>query len=581
MRWLVRTVFYLRGRFNLRGRAGLYFYAILAGAFAALVAMCFQAATKWILFALTSSGAGRIVASFAEVEPWRRVMSLSIGGLVAGLILLYASKKIRNRATPYMEALSIGDGYIPVRANLLRSLAAIVTIGSGASIGREGPLVQTAAVFASAFGRRIRMSMPRLRLFIACATSGALAAVFHTPLAGGLFVCEIVIGVMAIDMLAPLLVASCASYLTMMALVDTSPLYEFAAAHIDMDLSMAAYAAILGICASLLANLWLILLSKMRSALNGKAEWLPLRLVAAGVGVGIISVWYPEVVGNGAHIIRGIVSMNFTPDTILLLLFLKVFSVALFFGMGAVGGVLTPSLTIGGISGFLFAHVLLAMGVPLGEEEIIGFSLLGMASFFTTAAAAPVTSLILVIEFTMAGRLIFPLIIGVLASYGMSKVLATKSMYAASAAKGIKTAFNMPLKDVKIGDIFRKTSDTVSSTTLFAQIAKIFIKKPEYAVYVVSRSGRYAGAILQRDVLGFMRSNVLLGNVIADDIMRTDIPALRPEMSLLEGIGVFAEHMECESLPIVSKDKKFYGVVNRSDIFMGFNEIAMRDKLLV
>ena len=82
--------------------------------------------------------------------------------------LVFAAKKIRKAPTPYMEAVSIGNGYIPVRSNLLRSLAAILTIGSGASIGREGPLVQTVTVFASIFGRRLNFSPPRLRLIVAC-----------------------------------------------------------------------------------------------------------------------------------------------------------------------------------------------------------------------------------------------------------------------------------------------------------------------------------------------------------------------------------------------------------------------------
>ncbi len=573
---LLKAVFYLRSRVNLKGRAGIYFFAVLSGILAAFVAVAFQACTAGILTLFTGVEGNDAVYSLDHAAPWRRVFSLVLGGVIAGIILLFTSKKLRERATPYMEAVSIGNGYIPVRSNLLRSLAAIVTIGSGASIGREGPLVQTATVFASIFGRRAKFSTLRLRLFIACAASGAMSAVFHTPLAGGLFVSEIVVGTMSIDILAPLLVSSCSSYLTLTVIGSSEPLYEMSRAYLSSGLSTACFAVLLGVVSSLLAKAWLVWLSKSRSLLNRNKNLLPLRLAIAGLAVGLITIWYPEIAGNGSHIIRGVVSLNFSLEFVSWLFVLKVLSVGLFFAMGAVGGVLTPSLTIGGVSGFIFAHVLIACGVPLSQEEIIGYSLLGMAAFFTTAAAAPMTSLVLVVEFTAAGKMIFPLIIGVLVSRAVAKIFSAKSMYEAEAGMGLKTAFDRPLKDVRIKDIFRKSSDTVFATTLLRDIARIFIRNPEFAVYVVSRSNKYLGSILQRDVYNFMKSDSLSQKVIADDILRTDLPVLTPEMPLIDGIKVFTDNDAFDTLPIVDSRGNFYGVVNRTDIFMGFNEIARR-----
>ena len=566
----------MRSRVNLKGRAGIYFFAVLSGILAAFVAVAFQACTAAILTLFTGVEGNDAVYSLDHAAPWRRVFSLVLGGVIAGIILLFTSKKLRERATPYMEAVSIGNGYIPVRSNLLRSLAAIVTIGSGASIGREGPLVQTATVFASIFGRRAKFSTLRLRLFIACAASGAMSAVFHTPLAGGLFVSEIVVGTMSIDILAPLLVSSCSSYLTLTVIGSSEPLYEMSRAYLSSGLSTACFAVLLGVVSSLLAKAWLVWLSKSRSLLNRNKNLLPLRLAIAGLAVGLITIWYPEIAGNGSHIIRGVVSLNFSLEFVSWLFVLKVLSVGLFFAMGAVGGVLTPSLTIGGVSGFIFAHVLIACGAPLSQEEIIGYSLLGMAAFFTTAAAAPMTSLVLVVEFTAAGKMIFPLIIGVLVSRAVAKIFSAKSMYESEAGMGLKTAFDRPLKDVRIKDIFRKSSDTVFATTLLRDIARIFIRNPEFAVYVVSRSNKYLGSILQRDVYNFMKSDSLSQKVIADDILRTDLPVLTPEMPLIDGIKIFTDNDAFDTLPIVDSRGNFYGVVNRTDIFMGFNEIARR-----
>ena len=110
-------------------------------------------------------------------------------------------------------------------------------------------------------------------------------------------------------------------------------------------------------------------------------------------------------------------------------------------------------------------------------------------------------------------------------------------------------------------------------------MAKIFIKNPDYAVYVVSRSNRYMGGILRSDVLEFVKSGTLSSNVIADDLMRTDIPKLNPSIPLVDGVKVFSENPTFDELPMVTTDGKFYGIVNRNDIFMAFNELCARDKI--
>ena len=123
------------------------------------------------------------------------------------------------------------------------------------------------------------------------------------------------------------------------------------------------------------------------------------------------------------------------------------------------GGALTPSLTIGSVFGFLFSAALTQMGVP--GEHAIAYSLVGMAAFFTTAANAPITSLVLVVEFTMAGQMMFPLIIGVLVSYGTARLTKAQSMYHDSLAFGPRSTFDKPLAQVQLQDVARKDPPVV------------------------------------------------------------------------------------------------------------------------
>lgn len=184
------------------------------------------------------------------------------GGLLAGLTLLFTHRFVPAKATEYMEAVALGNGYVPPKPSLLRSLSAVFSVGSGASIGREGPLVQAAAVVGSALGRFFHLSAPRLRLVVACAAASGMSSAFHTPLAGGLFVSEIVLGALTIDFLAPLLVASCAGYFTMGLFHEPAPIYQ-----LQQEVSLTGnqhvlWCVLLGALASLVASFWLLILKK-------------------------------------------------------------------------------------------------------------------------------------------------------------------------------------------------------------------------------------------------------------------------------------------------------------------------------
>lgn len=574
----IRLALDLRSKINLQGKHGIYLWAILVGFAGACTALVFEHAVILVQNVFSGDYSKNQLELFSTLSIDHRILIPMAGGLVAGLILLFTYKFIPGRATEYMEAVALGDGYVPAKSSLLRTLSAVFTIGSGAAIGREGPLVQSSAVVASYIGRYFRLPVPRLRLVVACGAAAGMSAAFHTPLAGGLFVGEIVLGVLTIDLLSPLLVASCSSYLVISLLGDTSPLYQVSGVSLGGGIDVVFYCILLGSLASVCAKGWLWFLKKSRKILNGKKSWLPVRLALAGALVGVMAIKYPEIVGNGAHIIRGLVGMQFSAEHVLILLGLKVLAVAVFFGVGAVGGVLTPSLTLGGILGFLFSCGLTYLGVP--GEHAIAFSLVGMAAFFTTAANAPMTSLLLVIEFTMAGQMMFPLIVGVLISYGMARLLKADSMYSNSLSMGPRSIFNKQLDAVQLKDISRKTPPVLRPNAKFETIASMLLKNPSQTIFVTSGRGRYLGMIVPEDVAVFAKSREIAKAVLALDVMRSDVPALPSTMNLPDALEIFSQKMAPESLPLIEPStKSLDGVVNKTDLYLVLSEIMRREKL--
>ena len=477
----------------------------------------------------------------------------------------------------YMEALAIGNGLIKVRASSLKVLSAAWSIASGAAIGKEGPIIQSSALIASAVGQKLHVSIPRLRLLVGCGAAAGFTTAFHAPFSGCLFVSEIIIGTVSMDILAPLLIASCTGFLMLHLLGDPSPLYSSPFESFTM-FSQSLWCVALGVLAAVAAKGWVVLLDVSNKYLNGRQSLLPVRLMAAGMLVGVIAIFYPEIVGNGKNIITALIHYEFDTTKAAILLALTICTVAIVFGVGTVGGALTPSLTIGSVFGFLFSAALTQMGVP--GEHAIAYSLVGMAAFFTTAANAPITSLVLVVEFTMAGQMMFPLIIGVLVSYGTARLTKAQSMYHDSLAFGPRSTFDKPLAQVQLQDVARKDPPVVHPLDKFGTIASMLIKNPAQPIFVTSPAGKYLGSVEAEDVAAFARNKELAQAVLAMDVLRNDMPTLPADMHLPEALGIFSRPHCGESLALVNPDNDhLLGVVNKTDLYLVLSEIMRREKL--
>ena len=165
-------------------------WAALAGFLGALASLFFAACAEGIHQVMTNSSAG-VIESMRMLPWWARLMIPAVGGLLAGLVLMLGNRLIKGQSsTDYMEAIVIGDGHIPLRTSLVKIVSAMFTIGSGGSVGREGPMVQLAALLASFLGRWRSFSRQQLRLLVACGAAAGITSAYHAPIGGSFFVAE-------------------------------------------------------------------------------------------------------------------------------------------------------------------------------------------------------------------------------------------------------------------------------------------------------------------------------------------------------------------------------------------------------
>ncbi len=274
--------------------------AAAAGVLGAIAAAGFRLAMVGLV-RLMQGGDHGLVAAARLLPWWDRLLLPVAGGLVAGTILVLGARMGGRTTTDYMEAAVVGDGRMDVRRTLAKCCSSLASIVSGGSVGREGSMVQLGALFASVMARILPMPVTSRPLLVACGAAAGMAAVYNAPLAGSVFVAEVVMGTMAIEVLGPLLVASVISSAITRMVFGVQPLYQEKSPELVSMWQLLIYAA-LGLAAASAAPLWLGALVGARP-LSAQVPATVWKMGIGGVLVGVISLAAPTVWGNGDTVI--------------------------------------------------------------------------------------------------------------------------------------------------------------------------------------------------------------------------------------------------------------------------------------
>ena len=498
----------LRGRLWMRwllGRAGidkLLIQALLIGLVGGLSSALFRWSEldiRWI----TEGNCDDLVDYARQLSPELRLLIPTAGGLVAGTLLWMSQRTLRSEVViDFLEAIRLQKGRIPVRATLIRTLSSLTSISTGASIGREGGMVQLSATAASFLGRVFHASSMRLRLLVACGAAAGISSAYNTPFAAPLFIAEIVMGTLAIDILAPLMTASIASALMSREWLGVAPLFDVPEFARQVDIPF-HHAALLGLCCGLIAPLFLITLAKIRKIFNRLPIALPFRLALGGLMVGLISLKVPEVWGNGHAVVDQILSGDVLLSTVIYVLVFKALATMAAFGSGTVGGIQTPTLTLGACVGWLYSQL-----VQGCAEQSTAYAALGMGALLSGTTLAPIMAIVMLFEMTMDTALFFPLIISAFLSRHVAAAIRPVSVY----DKESKDSKKLTPFSLKVSDVAEPIRYTIQPEESLAEIVGRFWWRGTDRVWVTLDDGTYLGALSLREVaLTVANGNTQLG----------------------------------------------------------------------
>jgi CIC family chloride channel protein len=546
-----------------------YFWAGVVGLCGAFSSVAFREALSHLQMLLLHTN-GTLETSATGLPWWERLLVPTAGGLIAGAILLFGERWSRaGKAADFMEAVVVGNGVIRVRATVVKSLSSLVTISSGGSIGREGPMVQLASMLGSLLGRFGKFSPARLRLFVACGAAAGIACAYNAPLTGAFFVAEIVLGSIAMESIGPLIVTSVVATVVASQFLGAQPVYHMPAFGVVPNWHLLAHVA-LGVVAGLMAPLFLLLLRGGESLFKRMHLPVPLKLGLGGLIVGAISLGEHgpfSVWGNGYGVVESVLNNPWTWQALLVILLLKVVATVATTGSGAVGGVFTPTLFCGGVIGALYGEAVHAV-LPHTHTAVSSFAVIGMGCFLAAMTRAPIMSILIMFEMTHNDATIMPLMLACVTAFYVARGLSPESVYSRQ-LHGRGAHAETPLFLLHVRDLMKKDPLCVMETSGFAQIATTLASHTFKHLYVIDAHRRFLGAIALQDLKPFLHETDLPEVVIALDLMHDDVPVLTSDASLKESLEVFARH-DGERLPVLDnpKDRRLLGSLAKTDVLL-------------
>jgi len=554
-------------------RYNILFWAGLVGLLGGLSSVFFRYLLD-LLAEVFTGNSGDMVDVFAVLPPLERVLIPSIGGVAAGLIL-YAGARLaasRKNTTDYMEAVVLGEGTLSFRMSLTKIFSSMFSISSGASIGREGPMVQLSSLIASLVGKTRKWSVSKKRIILACGASAGIASAYNAPIAGALFVAEIVLGSIAIETLGPLLFASVLATQMIRFLIEESPIYSIPPFHLNSGWELFSYLA-LGLIVGLVAPFFLKALRGSEILFSKTSLPVYIRTGIGGVIVGIIAVYYPQVCGNGYSVVSGILQEQWLWSSLAIVMVLKLAATGASFGSGAVGGVFTPTLFMGAGLGYLFGH--LHQWAGFGINPVPGaFALTGMAMFLSATTHAPLMAILMVFEMTMDYQLILPLMLGCVVAHLTAHGIEPGSIYSGSLERKGAEYFARKLAALTVSDLVKPDPPKVEENAMFEEITGHFIVNTFRYLYVVNKDGVYIGSVCLDDLKEHLNTDSLNNIVIARDLLLPVPIPLKISSTLEEALEKFAYNKQgVERLPVVADDTMvLVGSLSKTDIILALSD---------
>ncbi len=583
----------------------LILLAVIVGLAAGLVAVAFELMVESsgrLFFGSLRQG---IIGRFPVLQAFVLVILPAIGGLAVGAVQHYLSRQPAGHGIPeVIEALTLRQGVLPGRTGVFKAITASFTIGSGGSAGVEGPIVQIGSVLGSKVGQWLKLDREQMQAMVGCGAAAGLASIFNAPIAGVIFVMEVLLRDFSLKTLMPIVVASVFGVAVAQSVhgrneamfslpAAVQPIFQFA------DLG---WFALLGVLCGMVGYAFTRLFYLVERLWHRSGIHPALRPALGGAMLGAMAsvfvYFFPQPVhdyappaffSNGYSVIEALFHpMSYASEQtmgpglaratlafLLAALLCKIVGTALTLGSGGSGGIFAPSLfmgaTLGGAVGLLVQTLTGSTAVSPA-----GFALAGMAGVLAAAVRCPLAAFLLVFELTRDYKAILPVMLVAILATIVAQALLRESIYTlALRERGVK------LSNLRDATVLRRV-EVAKVPLLPAAIVnpgdpaqRLLDLAAQYSVddYVVlDHENRYLGMVVGEVVRAAMLQREALPLMVVAELLRTDLPTLRRGQTLETVVELLSRH-DVSSLAVVDEDGHVAGMLTRAALLKHYQKM--------
>ena len=518
-----------------------------------------------------------------------------IGILLAGVFVYYVVRDdISHGVTKILYAISQRKSRIKPHNMWSSLVASSLTIGFGGSVGAEAPIVLTGAAIGSNLGRLFRMEQKTLMLLVGCGAAGAVAGIFKAPIAGLVFVIEVLMLDLTMTSVLPLLISSVTAATMSYVFSGTEAMFQFSQTE-EFVMERIPYVLLLGIFCGLVSLYFTRAMLRVEGIYASLSRrWQ--RFILGAAMLSILIFLFPPLYGEGYDTIETLLNGDFihlmdqSPFLGMengywgiviflgLILLTKVFASAATNGGGGCGGVFAPSLYIGCIAGFFFSHVLNFFGLPVDLPEK-NFALMGMAGTMSAVMHAPLTGVFLIAELTGGYNLFLPLMITSIGSYVTIRAFEPHSLYTMRLAQKGELLTHHKDKAVltlmNVGSVIETDFIAVRPDMSLGDVVKEAIAKSSRSMFpVVDTEGVLLGIVLVDNIRNIMFRPELYERFRVSRFMVSPPARIVNDMPMEKIMHIF-DDTKAWNLPVVDTEGKYIGFVSKSKIFNAYREVLV------
>ncbi len=545
--------------------------AIIIGVLAGFGAIGIRALIK-LISDISFTGDGSILQNIINAPWYIKILAPVIGGLIVGPIIYFFAPEAKGHGVPeVMQAILTKGGIIRPRVAVIKSIASAITIGTGGSVGREGPIIQIGSSLGSTIGQFFNVPSKRLKTLVGCGAGAGIAAAFNAPIAGALFAVEIVLMDFTVAQFSPIVISSVMATVISHHFEGDFAAFQVPAYHLQNSMEIFLYFG-LGIVTGLVSYLFIKVLYFFEDIWDNKIK-IP-DYMKAGIGgliVGATALLFPQIMGVGYDSINIALNGNTIWYLAIVLIFIKIFVTSVTLGSGGSGGIFAPSLFMGAMTGVAFG--LLANYLFPGNTADPGaYALVAMGGLVAGTTRAPITAIIIVFELTMDYDIVLPLMVTCILSMIISTKLSKESIYTLKLLLRNINVRERPemniLKSIYVKDIYQKEYASITENKKFNDIVEAVISQRVPYISVEDHEGNFKGMISIHNIKNFILDKDELKFVcIAGDICDNRIS----KANLDDDCKTILEKMDkigYDGLPVVNSKNptKQIGMIWRKDI---------------